>query len=92
MLGSPTDVLNQFYAMDARVVFSAEPYCWPDQSLADQFPVTESRYKYLNSGGYFVTIYSIILPHMRIVLIVAFYSMLSCNQIVISVLKMFRLY
>lgn len=61
MLGSPTDILNQFHAMDARVVFSAEPYCWPDQSLADQFPVTESRYKYLNSGGYLLLL--IILFH-----------------------------
>ncbi|XP_054270597.1 procollagen-lysine,2-oxoglutarate 5-dioxygenase-like isoform X1 [Macrosteles quadrilineatus] len=52
LLGPVAAILEQFRAMDARVVFSAEPFCWPDQRMAEQYPVTESRYKYLNSGGF----------------------------------------
>lgn len=37
--------------MDAGIVFGAEASCWPDKTLADDYPVTESKYKYLNSGG-----------------------------------------
>lgn len=51
LLGSSDEIVEQFKQMDARIVFSAEPYCWPDESLADNYPITESRYKYLNSGG-----------------------------------------
>lgn len=29
----PEDVLNKFRSMKARVVFGAETFCWPDQSL-----------------------------------------------------------
>lgn len=31
---------------------SCEPACWPDPGLAEQYPPTNSRWKYLNSGGY----------------------------------------
>uniref|UniRef100_A0A1B6LRI1 procollagen-lysine 5-dioxygenase n=1 Tax=Graphocephala atropunctata TaxID=36148 RepID=A0A1B6LRI1_9HEMI len=51
VLGPPSDILEQFHTLDARLVFGAEQNCWPDQSLADLYPITESRYKYLNSGG-----------------------------------------
>lgn len=59
-----TDAFDVFYAddletiherflhMDADVIFSAESTCWPDASLADQFPATETPYKYLNSGTF----------------------------------------
>lgn len=52
LLGTSDEIVEQFKKMDARIVFSAEPYCWPDESLADIYPITESRYKYLNSGGF----------------------------------------
>lgn len=52
LLGTSDQIVEQFKMMDARIVFSAEPYCWPDESLADKYPITESRYKYLNSGGF----------------------------------------
>ena len=29
-----SEILEKFYKLDARVVFSAEGFCWPDKSLA----------------------------------------------------------
>ena len=45
------------------VIFAAEVYCWPDKSLASDYPVVEHKYKYLNSGsimGYSDDIYKLI--------------------------------
>ncbi|XP_073976673.1 procollagen lysyl hydroxylase [Rhodnius prolixus] len=50
-LGDADQIVNQFLELDSRLVFSAEVFCWPDEHLASQYPVTESPYKYLNSGG-----------------------------------------
>lgn len=41
---------NKFKNMGHKAVFAAERYIWPDTSLADKFPKTNSPYKYLNSG------------------------------------------
>lgn len=38
--------------MDARILFSAEAFCWPDKSLADRYPTTTIGKNYLNSGLY----------------------------------------
>lgn len=32
--GDRKDILKKFHSFDARIVFSAEKYCWPDSSLA----------------------------------------------------------
>ena len=67
-----TDAFDVFYAddletiherykqMDAKVVFSAESTCWPDASLADQFPETPTPYKYLNSGTFIGEAYTLL--------------------------------
>ncbi|AQN68069.1 hypothetical protein [Saudi moumouvirus] len=34
------------------IIFSSEVYCWPDKNLANFYPLTESKYKYLNSGSF----------------------------------------
>ena len=59
-----TDAYDVFYADDldtileryedygAAVVVSAEDKCWPDPSIADQFPQTKTKYRYINSGTY----------------------------------------
>lgn len=51
---------------DTRVLFSAEPFCWPDSKLAAQYPKTEVPNPYLNSGGfigkYYFTILNNIFP------------------------------
>ncbi|KAK9501159.1 hypothetical protein O3M35_002249 [Rhynocoris fuscipes] len=50
-LGGVDQILQRFIELDSRLVFSAEVFCWPDEDLASKYPVTESPYKYLNSGG-----------------------------------------
>ncbi|KAL1116366.1 hypothetical protein AAG570_004841 [Ranatra chinensis] len=45
-------ILKKFTSFESRVVFSAEYYCWPDESLMPLYPSSESPYKYLNSGGF----------------------------------------
>lgn len=35
---------------DTRVLFSAEPYCWPEANLASQYPKSNGANPYLNSG------------------------------------------
>lgn len=50
-LGTKENIIQNFKAFNASIVFAAEVYCWPEKSLADSYPRTESPYKYLNSGG-----------------------------------------
>ncbi|XP_053633832.1 procollagen-lysine,2-oxoglutarate 5-dioxygenase 1 [Cherax quadricarinatus] len=45
-------ILEKFDNLDARVVFGAEDFCWPNQNLATQYPRVSFGYKYLNSGGF----------------------------------------
>ncbi|XP_046571507.1 multifunctional procollagen lysine hydroxylase and glycosyltransferase LH3-like [Haliotis rubra] len=49
----PDTIIERFKKFDARVVFSAEGFCWPDRSLQDQYPsVTINEKRFLNSGGF----------------------------------------
>jgi len=63
-LQSPSEILKKFQALDARVIFGAESFCWPDASLQDKYPqVSKNEKRYLNSGafiGYANNIYEII--------------------------------
>ena len=34
----------------ARILFGAEPYCWPDQTLAPKYPLVVFGERFLNSG------------------------------------------
>ena len=53
LLGNQESILNTFHKFDANVVFGAEPFCWPDASLKEQYPeVSEGEKRYLNSGGF----------------------------------------
>lgn len=45
-------VVERYKDMDADVVFAAEKICWPDTSIAEQFPKPHTEYRYLNSGVY----------------------------------------
>ena len=49
---SPDAILERYLQMDADLVFGAESNCWPQESNADLFPETGTKYKYLNSGLY----------------------------------------
>lgn len=37
---------------NARILFGAESFCWPDESLANDYPEVHRGRRYLNSGGY----------------------------------------
>jgi len=45
------DIVNKFINFDCDILFAAEIYCWPDKTLIKDYPYTESKFKYLNSGG-----------------------------------------
>lgn len=49
---SPDAILERYLQMDADLVFGAESNCWPQESNADLFPESGTKYKYLNSGLY----------------------------------------
>ncbi|KYN44845.1 Procollagen-lysine,2-oxoglutarate 5-dioxygenase 3 [Trachymyrmex septentrionalis] len=51
-LGDLSTIVERFLDTDARVLFSAEAYCWPDKSLATQYPPVSRGKRYLNSGGF----------------------------------------
>jgi len=56
-------IVAEFLKMEARVVFSTEGFCWPDKSLASQYPVPTKGKPYLNSGafiGYAPELYQIV--------------------------------
>ncbi|CAG0886727.1 unnamed protein product [Darwinula stevensoni] len=51
LLGSPEQVKKEFEASGARVLFSAEAFCWPDDTLIPKYPAVENGKRFLNSGG-----------------------------------------
>lgn len=52
ILARPERILQQFRNLDARIVFSAEGFCWPDESLASKYPTVARGKRFLNSGGF----------------------------------------
>ena len=50
--GLLVDIVKQFKKFNARIVFSAEEYCWPDKSYIPLYPPTTRGKRYLNSGGF----------------------------------------
>jgi len=49
---SLTTIMDRWLSFGKRALFGAEKYCWPDTSIADQFPNQPTEYKYLNSGTF----------------------------------------
>ena len=45
-------IKERFDGFDCDVLFAAEKSCWPEPTIAPQFPMTPTPYKYLNSGVY----------------------------------------
>lgn len=63
LAGAAADVVSRFKNSSSRIFFSAEVYCWPDTSLAEQYPIVDGRYRYLNSGcfiGYAADLYNLV--------------------------------
>uniref|UniRef100_A0A915KFH2 PLOD1-3-like GT domain-containing protein n=1 Tax=Romanomermis culicivorax TaxID=13658 RepID=A0A915KFH2_ROMCU len=55
--GYSTEILKRFRKSEARILFSAEKFCWPEHTLAVKYPIVKSGKRYLNSGmfiGYVV--------------------------------------
>uniref|UniRef100_A0A8D8WHN7 procollagen-lysine 5-dioxygenase n=1 Tax=Cacopsylla melanoneura TaxID=428564 RepID=A0A8D8WHN7_9HEMI len=50
--GSTNEILERFNSFDAKIVFGAEKFCWPDTSLYNKYPEVGSGYRFLNSGGF----------------------------------------
>ena len=46
------NIVSRYFEMDSAIVFSAESVCWPNESLASQFPEVSLGYRFLNSGGF----------------------------------------
>ncbi|KAM7356524.1 procollagen lysyl hydroxylase [Cochliomyia hominivorax] len=48
-----TEIVQKFRESNSKLFFSAEKYCWPDQSLASKYPAVEPKASpYLNSGAF----------------------------------------
>ncbi len=44
-------ILERYEDMGADIIFAAERNCWPDATMASEFPLS-TLYRYLNSGAY----------------------------------------
>ncbi|GAB0087403.1 hypothetical protein DMENIID0001_017010 [Sergentomyia squamirostris] len=56
-------ILDKFQKMNARILFGAEHFIWPDSTLRDQYPKVANGARYLNSGmfiGYASDIYTLL--------------------------------
>jgi len=52
MVSAEEEILEKFYAAKTNLIFSADPICYPDKSLAPLYPEVSGGFKYLNSGGF----------------------------------------
>ena len=52
LCASPKEILQKFRSFQSEIVFSTEKTCWPDESLIEKYPNTDSDYRFLNSGGF----------------------------------------
>ena len=50
--GTPMEIIKRFREMNTPLLFSAEKTCWPDEDISDAYPIVESDYRFLNSGGF----------------------------------------
>jgi len=52
ILASEDRILDEFFKMEASIVFSVEPTCYPFPQVGPYYPKSPTRYRYLNSGSY----------------------------------------
>ena len=45
-------ITERYLSFNTKAVFSAELYCYPDDSIANEFPESNTPYRYLNSGTF----------------------------------------
>lgn len=51
-LSDQYEIIEKFHTFNSPLVFSAEVNCWPSNDLIPRYPVSNSCFKYLNSGGF----------------------------------------
>jgi len=51
LLGTGEQILKQFKMSNAKILFGAESFCWPDETLANDYPEVIRGKRFLNSGG-----------------------------------------
>ncbi|CAG9863076.1 unnamed protein product [Phyllotreta striolata] len=49
-LGKLDEIVRRFHKTGARILFGAEPYCWPDAGLETKYPEVKEGKRFLNSG------------------------------------------
>ena len=52
LMTHPEEIVSKFRSFGTPILFSTEKTCWPDTDLVDEYPETDSEYKFLNSGGF----------------------------------------
>lgn len=52
LAAGPEELLGHFGRGGARLLFSAEAFCWPQWGLAPAYPPAGNGKRYLNSGGF----------------------------------------
>jgi hypothetical protein len=52
LLAGEDEILEKFYKTGKELVFSGEIVCWPNASLASEYPESKSPFRFLNSGGF----------------------------------------
>jgi hypothetical protein len=55
VMTSLEEIHNKFLELASEIVISTEDNCWPDLSLAAQYPQVRTKNRYLNSGGIYGT-------------------------------------
>ena len=45
-------ITERYVDFNTRALFSAEQSCYPDESLAEQYPLSDTPYRFLNSGTF----------------------------------------
>lgn len=46
------NIIRRYMGFNSRAVFSAEMDCYPDPSLEEHYPLSDTPYRYLNSGTF----------------------------------------
>ncbi|KAI1727368.1 procollagen-lysine,2-oxoglutarate 5-dioxygenase 3 [Ditylenchus destructor] len=58
----PEIILRRYFTEfpDAGILFSAEPFCWPDRTLAPSYPLVTFGERYLNSGIFMGRLFNVL--------------------------------
>lgn len=46
------EIVGRYVGFNTKILFSSEKTCWPDESIANMFPICDTEYRYLNSGTF----------------------------------------